>query len=53
MISSLGMSTNISIDDRDKTTTLSDNSIYCIRYYSIDFMQKKYKNIYIKTDDYI
>ena len=53
MISSLGMSTNISIDNRDKTTTLSDNPIYCIRYYSIDFMRKKYKNIYIKTDDYI
>ena len=53
MLSSLGMSTNISIDDRDKTTTLSDNPIYCIRYYSTDFMLKKYKNIYIKTDDYI
>lgn len=51
MLNSMGISYNISVDNRDSTKTLSDNPIYCIRPYGKH--HKQYKNFFKRKDDKI
>lgn len=51
MLNSMGISYDISVDNRDSTKTLSDNPMYCIRPYGKH--HKQYKNFFKRKDDKI
>ena len=53
MLMSMGIPSRISMDDRDGSTTLSDNPIYSIRPYNVDNGQKSYGDVYVKEDGYM
>ena len=50
MLTSLGVPTRVDIDNRDSTTTLSDNPVYCLRTYDPQSGARKYGDVYIKDD---
>ena len=50
---SLGMPTNVSVDNRDATKTLSDNPIYCVRLYHPKTSQPSYGNVFIRDEQYM
>lgn len=50
---SLGIPTNITIDNRDSSETLSDNPVYCIRLYNPKSGQPSYGNVYVRDAQYM
>ena len=53
MLTSMGIPSRISVDERDSTETLSDNPVYCIRTYDVDHGQMTYADIYRKSGNYM
>lgn len=53
MLMSMGIPSKVTVDHRDKTTTLSDNPIYALRPYNMKNGQLTYTNTYVKEDGYM
>ena len=53
MLTSMGIASSICVDDRDSSTTLSDNPVYCIRFYDMQSNASCYKDVFIKKDNYM
>ena len=50
---SMGIPTKVTVDDRDKKKTLSDNPVYAIRPYNVDNGQTTYADVYKKENGYM
>lgn len=51
LFSSLGICTNVTVDDRTiEQGHLSNNPVYCVRYYSPNSNRNKQKDVYIKEN---
>ena len=53
LFASLGTPCRITVDNRDSSTTLSDNPIYTIRPYSVGSQASCRKDVYVKKDGYM
>lgn len=53
LTASIGMTTNISVDDRSYSETFSDNPVYSVRIYASTSLQHTYSDVFIKRDGYI
>lgn len=53
LFESLGIPCRISVDNRDSSKKLSDNPIYAIRPYDMQYNKSQYKDVFIKCDGYM
>ncbi len=54
MLASLGLPAKVTVDNRGTAGGgLSDNPVYCIRYYDVEHGQTCYKDVYKKADGYM
>lgn len=53
LFASIGVPCRITVDNRDSSTTLSDNPIYTIRPYSVESNVSCRKDVYVKKDEYM
>lgn len=53
LFASLGTPCRITVDNRDSSTTLSDNPVYTIRPYSVNSQASYRKDVYVKKDGYM
>lgn len=53
MLMSMGYPSRLDVDNRGSDKALSDNPVYCIRYYDVTKGQSCYKDVYIKQGNYM